>query len=99
MNETAQQVQNIISNNPALNDMAGYDFKVVSTTDATTGDIYWVHVLADAVFNIILVNGANCVSTKGLSGVTIPAGTDLPFRKEHATSVKLTSGTIILYTK
>lgn len=93
-----QKIQNILSNNLPLNDMAGYDFKVVSTTDATTGDIYWISVLADAVFATILVNGSNCVASKGMTGVTIPAGTDLPFRKFHATSVTLTSGTVILYT-
>jgi len=98
MSELGTEVKNIMSNNQPLNDMAGYDFKVVSTTDATTGDIYWISVIADAIFDIILVDGYTCVASKGLTGVTIPAGSDLPFRKKHATSVKLVSGTVILYT-
>ena len=94
-----EKIKQALSSNLALNDMAGNDFKVVSTTDATTGDIYWIRVLADAIFAVILVNGTTCVASKGLTGVTIPTGTDLPFRKFHATSVTLTSGTIILYIK
>ena len=92
-----EKIKQALSSNLALNNMAGNDFKVVSTTDATTGNIYWITVLTDAVIATILVNGSNCVASKGLTGVTLPAGTDLPFRKFRASSITLTSGTVILY--
>ena len=49
-----QKIQNILSNNLPLNDMAGYDFKVVSTTDATTGDIYSIVIATRESNNSIL---------------------------------------------
>lgn len=94
-----EKIAKEVSNNVPLLDIAGRDFLVVSDTDPHTGEIYAITVLADTVFSSILVNGSNCVTAKGLSGVTVPVGTFLPFRKFFASSVTLTSGKVILYTK
>ena len=82
----------------SADEVSGIDFLCIRDTNTHAGiDCYMILVSADAVFNAILVDGVNCVTAKGLSGVTVPTGTLLPFGKVHATSIDLTSGTVIAY--
>lgn len=82
----------------ATDEISGIDFMYISDANTHAGlDCYMIAVTTDTVFNEILVSGANCVTAKGLSGKTIAAGTLLPFGKVHATSIDLTSGTVVAY--
>lgn len=73
-------------------------FIVNNTTNATTGSFNSVVVVADAVFSAFAINGTSVLSSKGLSGVTIKAGTFLPAGVDNKiTSFTLTSGTVIAY--
>ena len=79
-------------------EVSGIDFLFITDASTHAGlDCYMIYVDADAVFNEILVGGANVVTTKGLSGKTVHAGTLLPFGKAHATSIDLTSGQVVAY--
>ena len=82
----------------SLSEIAGIDFLFISDANTHASlDCYAIYVHADAVFNEILVGGVNVVTAKGLSGKTISAGTFLPFGKTHATSIDLTSGSVVAY--
>lgn len=73
-------------------------FIVNATTVQTTGQFNSVVVIADAVFASFSINGTNVLSAKGMSGVTIKAGTFLPAGVDNKiTSFTLTSGTVIAY--
>ena len=82
----------------SLESIAGQSFLVITDTNAHADiDCTSILVMEDAVFNEILVGGANVVAARGLTGITVTAGMLLPFGKAHATSVKLTSGKVIAY--
>ena len=82
----------------SLGSIAGQSFLVVADANAHANiDCTSILVMEDAVFNEILVGGANVVAARGLTGITVTAGMLLPFGKAHATSVKLTSGKVIAY--
>lgn len=86
--------------NTAINtdEVAGKDHLMIADTSTHAGiDCYMIYIDADAVFNEILVGGVNVVTAKGLSGVTVHAGTLLPFGKAHATSIDLVSGQVVAY--
>jgi hypothetical protein len=91
----------LASDDPAvarLKEVAGQDFLCITdTTTHTPIDCTMIYVMSDTVFEVITVSATNVVSTKGLSAVTVPAGTMLPFGKAHATEVHLTSGSVIAY--
>lgn len=74
-------------------------FKVVSTTTPETGVEYnSIVVMADAVFSAFAINGTNVLSTNGLSGVTIKAGSFLPAGTNgKITAFTLASGSVIAY--
>lgn len=73
-------------------------FIVNNTTNATTGQFNSVVVVADTVFASFSINGTNVLTTKGMSGVTIKAGTFLPAGVDNKiTAFQLTSGTVIAY--
>jgi hypothetical protein len=75
-------------------------FYVVSTTAAQTGKrIAAIVVNEDAVFTAFAINGTNAMTTKGLSGVTIKAGSYLPADAGNAeiTAFTLASGSVIAY--
>ena len=76
-------------------------FQVISGANATaTGQFNSVVVVADAVFSAFSINGTSVLSSKGLSGVTIKAGTFLPAGVDNKiTTITLTSagGTVIAY--
>ena len=75
---------------------AGIDFLLITDTNTHAGlDCYMIYCDQDTVFNEILVGGVNIVTSKGLSGKTVHQGTLLPFGKEHATSIDLTSGAVV----
>lgn len=79
-------------------EISGKDFLFITDNSIHAGlDCYMIYVDADAVFNEILVNGSNVVTSKGLSGKTVHAGTLLPFGKTHATSIDLVSGQVVAY--
>ena len=82
----------------SLESIAGQSFLVIADTNAHASiDCTSIVVMEDAVFSEILVGGANAVSARGLTGITVTAGMLLPFGKAHATSVTLTSGKVIAY--
>lgn len=82
----------------AVNTIKGQDFLMITDTAAhATLDCTMIYVMADAVFNTITVGETNVVTAKGLSAVSVVAGTLLPFGKVHATSITLTSGKVIAY--
>jgi hypothetical protein len=74
-------------------------FQVVNGANATlTGQFNSVVVVADAVFSAFAINGTSVLSTKGLSGVTMKAGSFLPAGADNKiTTITLTSGTVIAY--
>lgn len=74
-------------------------FKVVSTTTPETGVEYnSIVVMADAVFSAFAINGDSVLSTNGLSGVTIKAGSFLPAGTNgKITAFTLASGSVIAY--
>lgn len=74
-------------------------FKVVSTTTPETGVEYnSIVVMADAVFSAFAIDGVSVLSTNGLSGVTIKAGSFLPAGTNgKITAFTLTSGSVIAY--
>lgn len=74
-------------------------FKVVSDTTPETGVEYnSIVVMEDCEFSAFAVNGANVLSTNGLSGVTIKAGSFLPAGTNgKITSFTLSSGSVIAY--
>jgi len=73
-------------------------FIVNNTTNQTTGSFNSVVVIADAVFSSFSINGVQQLSNKGMSLVTIKAGTFLPAGVDNKiTSFTLTSGTVIAY--
>jgi hypothetical protein len=81
-----------------LKEVAGQDFLMITDTAAhATLDCTMIYVMADAVFANITVAAADVVAAKGLTGVTVTAGTLLPFGKAHATAITLTSGKVIAY--
>lgn len=82
----------------SLKNIQGQDFLMITDTAAhDTLDCTMIYVMADAVFNTITVGETNVVTAKGLSAVSVVAGTLLPFGKVHATSITLTSGKVIAY--
>lgn len=86
----------------AVETIQGQDFLIINdTAEHATLDCTMIYVMVDAVFASIEVDGVEIIDSsddvKGLDGVTVVAGTLLPFGKEHATSITLTSGTIIAY--
>lgn len=82
----------------ALKIVQGQDFLMITDAVAHAGlDCTMISVMADAVFSDITVGGSNVVAGKGLTAISVVAGTLLPFGKEHATSITLTSGTVIAY--
>ena len=74
-------------------------FKVVSTTTPETGVEYnSIVVMADAIFSAFAINGVSVLSTNGLSGVTIKAGSFLPAGTNgKITAFTLASGSVIAY--
>lgn len=74
-------------------------FKVVSTTTPETGVEYnSIVVMADAVFSAFAIDGVSVLSTNGLSGVTIKAGSFLPAGTNgKITAFTLASGSVIAY--
>lgn len=79
-------------------EVSGIDFLYIADANTHASlDCYMVLVTSDTVFNEILVGGSNVVTAKGLSGKTVPVGTMLPFGKGHATSIDLTSGSVVAY--
>lgn len=82
----------------AADTIAGKDFLAITDTDAHSDlDCTSIYVMDDAVFDTITVAGSNVVAGKGLSELSVVAGTLLPFGKAHASAIKLTSGKIIAY--
>ena len=80
----------------AVNTVMGQDFLCITDTSAHTGlDCTSIYVMNDAVFTDITIGGSNVVAGKGLTGITIVAGTLLPLGKTHATSITLASGKVI----
>ena len=79
------------------NQIAGQDFLCITDTSAHASlDCTMIYVMADAVFTAITVAGSS-VAAKGLTAITVVAGTMLPFGKVHATSIELASGIVIAY--
>jgi len=79
-------------------EVSGIDFLYIADANTHASlDCYMIAVTSDTVFNEILVGGSNVVTAKGLSGKTVTAGTLLPFGKVHATSIDLTSGSVVAY--
>ena len=74
-------------------------FKVVSTTTPETGVEYnSIVVMEDAIFSAFAIDGVSVLSTNGLSGVTIKAGSFLPAGTNgKITSFTLASGLVIAY--
>lgn len=95
------QRMTLASDDPAvarLKEVAGQDFLLISDTAAHTSlDCTMIYVMNDAVFADITVAASNVVAGKGLTGITVVAGTMLPFGKAHATAITLTSGKVIAY--
>lgn len=89
------------SDDPAvarLKEVAGQDFLCITDSSAHTGlDCTMIAVMNDAVFADITVAASNVVAGKGLTGITVVAGTMLPFGKAHATAITLISGKVIAY--
>jgi hypothetical protein len=82
-----------------LDKMKAEDFLCITNTASHTSlDCTWIYVMNDAVFTSITVGGSNVVTAKGLSAITIVAGTWLPFEKAHATEIQLASGKVIAHT-
>lgn len=84
----------------ALEVIAGSgSFEVISTTAAQTGKEYnSLVVMSDCVFTAFEIGGVNVLSTKGLSGVTIKAGTFLPAGViGKITAFTLSSGAVVAY--
>ena len=76
-------------------------FQVISGANATaTGQFNSVVVVADCVFSAFAINGTSVMTSKGLTGVTIKAGSFLPSGADNKiTTITLTSagGTVIAY--
>lgn len=74
-------------------------FKVVSTTTPETGVEYnSIVVMEDAIFSAFSIDGVSVLSTNGLSGVTVKAGSFLPAGTNgKITAFTLTSGSVIAY--
>ena len=93
-----QSAASLLEVDISTDEISGIDFLYISDTNTHASlNCYMIAVTTDTVFNEILVSGANVVTAKGLSGKTIAAGTLLPFGKVHATSIDLTSGTVVAY--
>ena len=81
---------------------AGYTgSKVVSNTSANTGEFRGFVVNDDAVVSAILdEDGASLLSALGLSGVTLRSGIYISVQDgKHISSITLTSGSIVAYTR
>ena len=77
---------------------ANSDFLFISDNAAHPGlNVYKIVVAANAVFASITAGGVEVVAAKGLTGKTVPVGTELPFGNAHATAITLTSGSIVAY--
>lgn len=74
-------------------------FKVVSDTTPETGVEYnSIVVMEDAIFSAFSIDGVSVLSTNGLSGVTIKAGSFLPEGTNgKITAFTLASGSVIAY--
>lgn len=74
-------------------------FKVVSDTTPETGVEYnSIVVMEDAIFSAFSIDGVSVLSTNGLSGVTIKAGSFLPAGTNgKITAFTLASGSVIAY--
>ena len=74
-------------------------FIIVSTTGAQTVDtVESIYVMTDAVFTVFKINDVDMMTTKGLTGVTIKAGTWLPSDATFKiTAFTLASGTVVKY--
>lgn len=74
-------------------------FKVVSTTTPETGVEYnSIVVMEDAIFSAFSIDGVSVLSTNGLSGVTVKAGSFLPAGTNgKITAFTLASGSVIAY--
>ena len=74
-------------------------FKVVSDTTAQTGVEYnSIVVMEDAIFSAFSIDGVSVLSTNGLSGVTVKAGSFLPAGTDgKITAFTLASGSVIAY--
>jgi len=78
--------------------IGGFGF-VNAGTGARTGlYVESLVVMSDAVFTAFAINGTNVMTTKGLTGVTIKAGTYLPTDPNvKITAYTLASGSVIEY--
>jgi hypothetical protein len=74
-------------------------FQILNGASATaTGQFNSVVVVADSVFSAFAINGTSVMTTKGLTGVTMKAGSFLPAGADNKiTTITLTSGTVIAY--
>ena len=74
-------------------------FKVVSDTTTETGVEYnSIVVMEDCEFSDFSINGEDVLSSNGLSGVTIKAGSFLPAGTNgKITAFRLLSGSVIAY--
>lgn len=74
-------------------------FKVVSDTTPETGVEYnSIVVMEDAIFSAFSIDGVSVLSTNGLSGVTVKAGSFLPAGTNgKITAFTLASGSVIAY--
>lgn len=82
----------------SADEVSGIDFLMIADTSTHAGlDCYMIYCDQDTVFTEIIVGGADVVAAKGLTGITVHQGTLLPFGKEPATSIDLTSGQVMAY--
>jgi hypothetical protein len=78
--------------------IGGFGF-VNAGTGARTGlFVESIVVMTDCVFTAFAINGVNVMTTKGITGVTIKAGTYLPTDPGvQITAYTLASGSVIEY--
>ena len=78
--------------------IGGFGFVNTGTAARTNLFVESIVVMSDAVFTAFAINGVNMMTTKGLTGVTITAGSYLPTDPGvKITAYTLASGSVIEY--
>lgn len=92
--EMARRLRLIEDSNSKIAGLGG--FKIFGAGTYTTERWSAIMVLKDVVFTEFKVDGVSLLSARGMSGVTIPAGTYLP-GSGWITDFTISSGSIIGY--
>ena len=78
--------------------IGGFGFVNAGTSARTGLFVESIVVMTDCVFTAFAINGVNVMTTKGITGVTITAGTYLPTDPGvKITAYTLSSGSVIEY--